>query len=41
MLLDILKALAVIAIYMGVLLGGISLARYVDRRRRRTQGEQK
>jgi hypothetical protein len=41
MLIDILKALSVIAIYMAVLVGGIALARYVDRRRQRAQGGSK
>ncbi|HUL55347.1 MAG TPA: hypothetical protein VLT60_00020 [Usitatibacter sp.] len=41
MLLDIIKGLTVIAIYMAVVVGGIALARYVDRRRHRDQGGSK
>jgi hypothetical protein len=41
MLIDILKALSVLVIYMSVLVVGIALARYLDRRRRRTQGDPK
>jgi len=39
MLIDILKALTVIAIYMAVLMGGIALARHAHRRRHRSQGD--
>jgi hypothetical protein len=41
MLIDILKAFSVIAIYMAILIGGIALARMLDRRRRRVKGERK
>ncbi|HTS84889.1 MAG TPA: hypothetical protein VMG61_07270 [Usitatibacter sp.] len=41
MLIDILKGLSVVAIYIGVVVGGIALARYANRRRRRVQGDSK
>jgi len=41
MLVDIFKALAVLALYLGILVGGITLARWIDRRRREPQGGHK
>ncbi|HLX23517.1 MAG TPA: hypothetical protein VKR38_09255 [Usitatibacter sp.] len=41
MLIEILKGLSVVAIYIAVLVGGIALARAADRHRRRTQGDRK
>ena len=41
MLVDIVKALSVVAIYLAVVMGGIALARLLDRHRRRTQGDRK
>jgi len=40
-LIEILKGLSVVAIYVAVVAGGIALARAADRRRRRSQGERK
>jgi len=42
MLVDIVKGLSVIALYLVVIVGGIALAGFMDRRRRRrAQGERK
>jgi hypothetical protein len=40
MFVDILKGLSVVVIYIAVVVGGIALARYADRRQR-SQGDRK
>jgi hypothetical protein len=41
MLVDILKGLSVVVLYIAILVGGVALARLWDSHRRGTQGDRK